>query len=321
MAKIKKPQRQGAFAKARMNIEENAKKAELVVLEKRNNNDIQKIIIDNIQNPKTHDRVGYSETAIYELSKNMIEVGQLQAIVVRELKDGSLERIIGYRRILAAKRAGWETIDAIVLKDISDSVAALMMLSENMHREDPNLYDQTVKLIEYVSVSLNIQNTELISFLHRLRNFDANNIIELDADEKSMRQEIIDILTKTAKISITTLVDRLRILRIDKKLIMAMRENKLQYSQAIELDKIKNNKNFEDIISIVIQNNMTYKEVKELVNGYKKKPLTTNNTIESSIINYKKRISSSKIKKLDDSKQQLIEKYFQEIVKILDSEK
>ena len=318
MAKIK-PKRKGAFAQAVKNVELEAKKAEKIIANKKNSDDIVDIKISEIINPKTHDRVGYSESSIYELSKSMNEVGQLQAIVVRKLQDGTLERIIGFRRILAAKKSGWHSIKAIILDDISDSVAALMMLSENMHREDPNLYDQTVKLIDYVALSLNSNKEELISFLHRLKNFDSNNVNELHEEEKEMRNEIINILEKTAKISITTLVDRLRVLRIDEKLIIAMRENHLQYSQAIELDKLKNLDDFTDIINQVVQNKMTYKEVKELVTSYKKVPTTKASILDDKIITHKKKISISKIKHLDTEKKEKIEAYLQEIINLLNN--
>jgi ParB family chromosome partitioning protein len=269
MAKLKF-ERKGAFSETLESKQAKAQEAMVEISEKLSTGDISEINISQIISPLKHDRVGYSELAIKEFAHSLKEVGQLQPIVIRVLPDGKYERIIGFRRILAAKEAGWTKIKAIVLNDISEEVAALMMLSENLHREDPNMYDQTLKLIEWISLSIKLTEEDVIKLLYRFRNYDSNKINDLTDEEKSLRDMVNTILEKTAKISLTTMVDRLRILSLDKRLIQAMREKGLQYSIAFELNKIKEKESFGPLLSRTLQERPSKNELKEWIKEWDK---------------------------------------------------
>lgn len=269
MAKLKF-ERKGAFSEALETEQVKVQEVLAVVSEKISAGDISEINISQIQSPLKHDRVGYSELAIKEFAQSLKEVGQLQPIVVRVLQDGTYERIIGFRRILAAKEAGWKKIKAIVLDNVSEEIAALMMLSENLHREDPNVYDQTLKLIEWISLSINLSEENVIKLLYRFRNFDSNKINDLSDEEKQLRDAISMILDKTAKISLTTMVDRLRVLSLDKRLIQAMREKGLSYSNAFELNKIKEEESFGSLLHRAIQEKPSKNEIKTWIKEWNK---------------------------------------------------
>lgn len=319
MSKIKF-QRKGAFGSAMEEEGHKAEAAEQEIEKKIANNEIEEIDLLSIENPTKHDRVGYSELAINEMAESFKgPVGQLQPIVVRKITNKRYERIIGFRRILAAKAAGWSTIKAVVLKNIDDDVAALMMLSENMHREDPNLYDQTIKLLEYVALSLQVPEEDVIKFLYRLKNYESGIVTSLEEEEKDLRDEIEAILERTAKITIITLVDRLRVLRLNDRLIRAMRENNLIYSHAIELNKIKDHPELEATIAKVLQEKPSKKELKAMIkalSGEQKKEGREDKyaTLADAI---KKDISVAKLKSLGDADYMEVEKHYSAIHDIL----
>lgn len=319
MAKMKF-ERKGAFAA--VVEEENAKvEAALKEVEKRvSTNDIVMIDIEMITNPKKHDRVGYSQTTINEMALSFKEIGQLQPIVVRMLSNGKYERIIGFRRILAAKEAKWTQIKAVVLDNVPDDVAALMMLSENMHREDPNIYDQTIKLIEFISISMGVSEEELVKLIYRFRNFDSKRIDELEEVEKNAREKIEIILERTAKITLRTMTDRLRVLSLDNDIIHAMRERGLSYINAVELNKIKIDEDRRILLERAIEERPSKNEVILWVKALKN-DINDGKDNNVKVVEIAKKIkilaASRKLANLNQDDQNKLMEYFSKINEIL----
>ena len=88
-------------------------------------------IVANTYQPRNH----FDEEALVSLSASIRSVGVLQPILVRELGEDSYELIAGERRWRAAKRAGLQTIPAIV-RTAEDEGSLEQALVENLHRED-----------------------------------------------------------------------------------------------------------------------------------------------------------------------------------------
>ena len=110
-------------------------------IENKTSNTIE-IPIASIASPKFHDRRWHDKMAIVELSKSIEAVGLIYPVVLRRVGEG-FERIIGYRRIEAYKILGKDTIPAIILENVDDDMAILLMATESMQREDISVYDET----------------------------------------------------------------------------------------------------------------------------------------------------------------------------------
>lgn len=76
-----------------------------------------------------------------DLAANMAIYGQQQPIVVQE-KDGRHLILIGQRRYLAAKKLGWKTLNARVVKGLTPIGAQIWSLSENALRQPLTPSDQ-----------------------------------------------------------------------------------------------------------------------------------------------------------------------------------
>ena len=226
---------------------------------------LREVKINEIVSPKFHDRTAPSRASILELAKNIESIGLQQPIVLRRLEDGKLERIIGYRRIEAMKLLDRDEIQAVILENISDAEAMLMMVSENLQRENLNVYDETVALLEYIAVSLGKKTDEIKSFLFKIKNFYGGKIQKLDDDEKESHELINSILEKTGRFNIQTFINRLRVLKLEKIIIDAMRENKITYSIAIELQKLKDLSKVQELIDEIVDRGVTTKELIERV--------------------------------------------------------
>ena len=79
----------------------------------------------------------FEEEALNSLTESVREIGVLQPILVRPLEGGTYELIAGERRWRAARRAGLQTIPAVV-RDVSDMATLEQALVENLHRQDLN---------------------------------------------------------------------------------------------------------------------------------------------------------------------------------------
>ncbi len=83
--------------------------------------------------PRKH----FEEETLGALTASIRELGVLQPILVRPGGEGTYELVAGERRWRAAKRAGLQTIPALV-RDVTDDLSLEQALVENLHREDLN---------------------------------------------------------------------------------------------------------------------------------------------------------------------------------------
>ena len=82
------------------------------------------------------------EDSIRELSASFARHGVLQSVLVQP-QEGRYELLIGVRRLLAARRAGLETIPALVLDEpLEPDEAIETRLIENLQREDLDPLDE-----------------------------------------------------------------------------------------------------------------------------------------------------------------------------------
>lgn len=83
--------------------------------------------------PRDH----FDEQALESLTASIRVVGVLQPILVRPKTDGTYELIAGERRWRASKRAGLQTIPALI-RETDDNNALEHALVENLQRDDLN---------------------------------------------------------------------------------------------------------------------------------------------------------------------------------------
>ena len=109
----------------------------------------QEIPISAIR-PNTHQpRRAFDEEALGTLAASIRELGVLQPVLVRPLDDGGYELIAGERRWRAAKRAGLQSVPAIV-RNADDAVSLEQALVENVQREDLNPLDEAAAFQQLV---------------------------------------------------------------------------------------------------------------------------------------------------------------------------
>ena len=97
---------------------------------------LRELSIDEVHPNPDQPRRNFDEDELAELADSIAQCGVLQPIVVRAY-DGAFQIVAGERRYQAARRAGLETIPAVV-REVSDDEVLQLALIENLQRADLN---------------------------------------------------------------------------------------------------------------------------------------------------------------------------------------
>jgi ParB family transcriptional regulator, chromosome partitioning protein len=101
----------------------------------------REIPLDVIERNPFQTRTRFEESALAELAASITATGVVQPILVRPLPNDRFQLIVGERRFLASKKAGKQTIPAI-LRQVSDEQAMEITIVENLQRTDLNPMEQ-----------------------------------------------------------------------------------------------------------------------------------------------------------------------------------
>ena len=84
---------------------------------------------------KLNPRLDFGDSGLTELTDSIKQVGLLEPIIVRQVKQDWFEIVVGERRFRAAQKAGLKKIP-VVIRDYSDAEVVEVNLVENIQRED-----------------------------------------------------------------------------------------------------------------------------------------------------------------------------------------
>jgi ParB family chromosome partitioning protein len=96
---------------------------------------LQELPVTAIEPNPNQPRIHFDEESLADLAASIRELGVLQPVLVRAAEPGRYLLIAGERRWRAARRAGLDTIPAIV-RDTDDVGSIEQALVENLHRQD-----------------------------------------------------------------------------------------------------------------------------------------------------------------------------------------
>ena len=126
---------------------------------KASNPQILQINVHDIDPCPYQPRKVINKQALADLSENIKENGILQPLTATKINNGRYQLIAGHRRLLAATKAGLETVPVIVLDKSQEEIAVLSVI-ENMQREDLNFFEQAAAIQSLMS-NLNLTQSEV----------------------------------------------------------------------------------------------------------------------------------------------------------------
>ncbi len=127
-------------------------------------------ISPNPRQPRTH----FDPAALDELIASIKEIGILQPPVVRQVRPGVYELIMGERRFRAAKAAGLKTIP-VIIRQTPDNELLREALIENIHRSQLNALEEAAAYSQLLT-DFNCTHDELAIKLGRSRPLISNTI-------------------------------------------------------------------------------------------------------------------------------------------------
>ncbi len=184
----------------------------------------------------------FNPEALENLTASIRQHGILQPLLVRPLSDVTVgyELVAGERRFRAAQAAGLLTVP-VVIRHLSDIEAATLALVENLQREDLKAIEETEGILELLAMHLHLTPEATISLLNRMA--------------KEVKRQTAPRVLSQAEIEITTVFEslgrmswesfvtsRLPLLNLPHDLQQAIQTQGLDYTKAIALSRLKDDK-------------------------------------------------------------------------------
>ncbi|MFO0321422.1 MAG: ParB/RepB/Spo0J family partition protein [Bacteroidota bacterium] len=219
---------------------------------------IASIRIKDIEANPFQPRSNFEETSLQELSESIKQHGIIQPITVRKLGYDKYQLISGERRYRAAQIAKIEDIPAYI-RVANDQAMLEMGLIENIQRED----------LDPIEISLSFK-----------RLIEECNITQEELGEKVNKQR-------------STVTNFLRLLKLPAVIQKGLRDKQISMGHARSLLSIENEDKQLAIYALILENELSVRQVEELARDEKlkftpkttrvEKPLTT----EDKLINKK----------------------------------
>lgn len=224
------------------------------------------IPISEIKLPDSQPRRYFGEEKLESLAKSIKEHGILEPLLVRP-KDGKYELIAGERRLRASKKAELTEVPVVIL-DLDDTQTAQIRLIENLQREDLNPLDETEGILQLLSIELKQEVSEVISFLHRMQNEAKGKVTQnVLGNEKKAVEKVFNSLGTIGWQSFVT--SRLPLLKLPQDVLIVLREGGLEYTKAMVIAKLKDKEQREQLLTEVLEKNLSLKEIKEKIEALK----------------------------------------------------
>ena len=206
---------------------------------------LREILVDKIVPNKYQPRHEFTEEKIKELAESIKQNGLLQSITVRDIGNGFYELIAGERRLHAIKYLQHATTKAIV-KELTEEQMATLALIENIQREELTPIEEAHAYQELLRIN------------------------------KLTQDELAKSLGKTQ----ATVANKLRLLKLSKKVIEAINSKKITERHGRAMVKLDESAQ-EKILSQILSQNLNVSQTEEKIDTYLKikkdvKPVSTN---------------------------------------------
>ena len=189
------------------------------------------LAIDSIDKNPYQTRYVFDEETLRELADSIKEQGVVQPVVVRPApEEGRYTLVLGERRLRASKMAGKDTVPALIRR-VSPQQAAEMTVLENVVREDLNPLEQA-EAFRVLSKEFQLTQAQI-------------------AERVGVSRE--------------TVSNYMRLLRLPKKVMGYMLEDRLSFSDARLLLALENETLIEEVAEEVVTQHLRRDEIEDRV--------------------------------------------------------
>lgn len=226
-------------------------KIENKIIEEASKDEIIEIDLSQLRSNPYQPRKIFDEDALKELSLSIKEYGVFQPIIVKKSIKG-FDIVAGERRVKASIMAGKSTIPAIV-RDFTDEQMMQIALLENLQRENLTAIEEATAYRDIIK-SLNITQDELARKLGKSRSHITN---------------------------------MLGLLRLPNSVQDMILKSEISMGHARVLSKLENNEDITSLAEKVVNNNVSVRELENMVNSKYKRTVEINKRERSNSKEYK----------------------------------
>ena len=226
-------------------------KIENKIIEEADKDEIIEIDLSQLRSNPYQPRKIFDEEALKELSESIKEYGVFQPIIVKESIKG-FDIIAGERRVKASKMAGKTTIPAIV-RDFTDEQMMQIALLENLQRENLTAIEEATAYKDIIN-ALSITQDDLAKKLGKSRSHITN---------------------------------MLGLLRLPNSVQDMVLKSEISMGHARVLSKLENNEDITSLAEKVVNNNVSVRELENMVNSKYKRTVEINRREKSNSKEYK----------------------------------
>lgn len=226
-------------------------KIENKIIEEADKDEIIEIDLSQLRSNPYQPRKIFDEEALKELSESIKEYGVFQPIIVKKSIKG-FDIIAGERRVKASKMAGKTTIPAIV-RDFTDEQMMQIALLENLQRENLTAIEEATAYKDIIN-ALNITQDDLAKKLGKIRSHITN---------------------------------MLGLLRLPNSVQDMVLKSEISMGHARVLSKLENNEDITSLAEKVVNNNVSVRELENMVNSKYKRTVEINRRERSNSKEYK----------------------------------
>jgi ParB family transcriptional regulator, chromosome partitioning protein len=226
-------------------------KIENKIIEEADKDEIIEIDLSQLRANPYQPRKIFDEEALKELAESIKEYGVFQPIIVKKSIKG-FDIIAGERRVKASKIAGKTTIPAII-RDFTDEQMMQIALLENLQRENLTAIEEATAYKDIIN-ALNITQDDLAKKLGKSRSHITN---------------------------------MLGLLRLPNSVQDMILKSEISMGHARVLSKLENNEDITSLAEKVVNNNVSVRELENMVNSKYKRTIEINRRERSNSKEYK----------------------------------
>jgi ParB family chromosome partitioning protein len=226
----------------------------------------QTVKVDMIQLPIKQPRRYFDPQKMQQLVQSIQEHGILEPLLVRPLLNGQYELIAGERRFRAAQILGLDTVP-IISKDVTDREAIQIALVENLQREDLNPVEETEAILELLSLSLDIEISNITSTLNQSANAKKRGL-ELTDNVTRQLEAIESLLANVGRFNAESFrTNRLPLLNMPDDVLETLRQGKLEFTKARAIARIRDEAQRQELLEESIAQNLSLSQIKARIAG------------------------------------------------------
>lgn len=204
------------------------------------------IKLELLKSFKDHPFKLYEGKRLVDLVESIKQMGVMQPIHVRPGNNGKYEILAGHNRVNAARKAGLDTIPAIVLNDISDEDARIFVVDSNFNQRSSS----EMKPSEFAK-SLYMLNEAM----KKKSGYRSDKEDAADGSQSDNRSRTMNLIGKKHNLSQATIARYIRIAHLIEKLQEKLDDKKIRMGVAEQLSYLKEAE--QQIVESLLEANVT----------------------------------------------------------------